>query len=142
MLALILFVMALALADAMTPQQAIIARAAMKQLNVPTWSAIIDAALHNQVAFTDQAGQKVYIDAKRMLATPHTWANVVAHEASHLAGGQHGDSIGMGYMVTETQSGDIVDDSSLILPSLAPLLWAAPRPPAPPPVVKQGNRFV
>lgn len=139
----LLIVMLTAFTLAMTPQQAIIARAAMKQLNVPTWSAIIDAALHDEVAFTDQAGMKVYIDAKRMLNTPHTWANVVTHEASHLNGAQHNDGqIGMSYMVTETAAGVIVDDSSLLLPSLAPLLWAAPKSATLPPVVKQGNLFV
>ena len=91
----------------------------MKHLDAPPWSAVIDAALHDNIAFTDQAAFKVYIDAKKMLNTPHSFANVLVHEISHLKGAQHGDGkFAMSYRVTSNLAGDIVDDTYLLLPSL------------------------
>ncbi len=124
----LLFLIASALA--MTQQQAIVARQIMAQLNAPAWSAIIDAALHNEIAFTDQLTKKVFIDAKRLLNTPHTYFNVVVHEVMHLNGAQHGDgSLAMNYKVTTNLSGDVIDDKYyLIMPSLPQSPWPSLAP--------------
>lgn len=104
----------------MSQQQATLARHIMKVVNVPQWSAITDSALHDNIAFTDQLNSKVWIDSKRMLKTPKTFANVVTHEAMHLRGAIHQDGqLGMSYAVTQTLAGEIVEDNYLLLPELA-----------------------
>jgi hypothetical protein len=119
----LLFLIASALA--MNPQQASVARQIMKQLDAPPWSAIIDSTLHDNIAFTDQVAKKCYIDSKRLLNAPHSFANVITHEVGHLKGAQHGDgSLGMAYMVTTNIAGDVIDDSYYLLaPSLAQSPW-------------------
>ena len=105
----------------MTQQQAAVARQIMTQLEAPPWSDIIDAALHDNIAFTDQAAKKVYIDAKRMLNTPHSWSNCLVHEVMHLKNSMHGDgTLAMAYSVTTNLAGDIIDDTFLLLPTLPP----------------------
>lgn len=124
----------LCVVSAMTPQQAAITRQIMTLTKVPAWSAIIDASLHNNMAFAEVDKQRIYIDAKRMMKTPRTFANVVTHECSHLNGGQHGDgSLAMGYAVTVDQEGNVLEDATLVLPgiNLNPIL-AAPVPPSVP----------
>src|SRR5690606_34896184 len=109
-----------AMAAAMTQQQADLARCIMKVVQVPEWSAITDSALHNHIAFTDQSTSKVWIDSKRMLKTPKTFANVLTHECSHLRMAMHGDGqLGMSYSVTLNSRGEIIDDNFLLLPELA-----------------------
>lgn len=123
MRALLIF---LASAWAMTREQAAVARQVMKQLDAPPWSAIIDAALHNEISFTDQAASKTFIDAKKLIDTPHTYFNVLVHEVNHLKGSQHNDgTLAMSYKVTVDLVGAVIDDSYyLIMPSVLP----APRP--------------
>ena len=115
----------------MSQQQATLARHIMKVVKVPAWSAITDSALHNNIAFADQLTSKIHIDAKRLLKTPKTYANIVTHECSHLLGNNHNDgTLGMNYAVTQTLAGEIVEDQFLLLPELAahPAL-AQPQPP-------------
>ena len=115
-----LFFLQIVFIASMTPNQAALARHIMKVVKVPAWSAITDSALHDNIAFADQATSKVWIDSKRMLKTPKTFANVVTHECSHLRGAMHQDGqLGMSYAVTQTLSGEIVEDQFLLLPELA-----------------------
>ena len=120
-----LFFLQIVFVASMTPQQAVIARRVMKIVKVPQWSAITDSALHDNVAFTDQQTSKVWIDSKRMLKTPKTFANVVTHECSHLLNAMHGDGqLGMSYAVTQNLAEEIVEDNFLLLPELASLTTA------------------
>ena len=112
-----LFFVQIVFVASMSQQQAALCRHIMKVVKVPEWSAITDSALHNNVAFADQSISKVWIDSKRMLKTPKTFANVVTHECSHLLGAMHQD--GMSYAVTQNLAGEIVEDSFLLLPELA-----------------------
>ena len=114
-----LFFLQIVFVASMTPQQATLARHIMKVVKVPEWSAITDSALHNNIAFTDQLNNKVWIDSKRMLKTPKTFANVLVHECSHLRGAMHNDGqLGMSYAVTQNMAGEIVEDQFLLLPEL------------------------
>ena len=126
-----LFFLQIIFVASMSQQQAALARHIMKVVKVPAWSAITDSALHDNIAFADQSISKVWIDSKRMLKTPKTFANVVTHECSHLRGAMHQDGqLGMSYAVTQTLSGEIVEDQFLLLPELAshPALAPAPLP--------------
>ena len=130
-----LFFLQIVFVASMSQQQAAIARQVMKIVKVPQWSAITDSVLHDNIAFADQLNSKIHIDAKRMLKTPKTFANVVTHECSHLRGAMHGDgNLGMSYAVTQTLAGEIVEDQFLLLPELAahPLLAQPPMPLLPP----------
>ena len=80
------FLLLAAMVAAMTSEQATVAREIMKSLGVPPWSILVDAALSDQIAFAQQDKHIIYIDAKRFLNAPNTWANVVVHEAQHLKG--------------------------------------------------------
>ena len=130
-----LFFVQIVFIASMTPQQAALARHIMKVVKVPQWSAITDSALHNNIAFTEQSTSKVLIDAKRMLKTPKTFANVLVHECSHLRGAMHGDGqLGMSYSVTQNLAGEIVEDNFLLLPELASHPALAPSPVSPSPL--------
>lgn len=108
----------LALAGAMTDQQASVARTVMKARGVPPWSIIVNAALSDQIAFTQQDKHITYIDAARLKHTPNTYRNILIHESGHLCGAQHFDgSLGMSYSVTLFANGSVVEDSVLLLPS-------------------------
>ena len=111
---LLLFV---AMAAAMTFEQSKVCRDTMRKLKVPPWSIMIDATLGDQLAFSQQDSHITYLDAARFVNTLNTWRNVVAHEASHLKGAQHGDgSLGMSYSVTLDPFGNVLNDPFLILP--------------------------
>lgn len=100
---------------AMTMHQARIARKIMLKRKVPQWSRIVDAALSDEVAFTNQDTLTAYIDASRFAAAPNSWWNVVLHECGHLAGAQHGDgTLAMNYRVTTLENGTIVNDRARI----------------------------
>jgi hypothetical protein len=115
-----LFFLQIVFVASMSQQQAALARHIMKVVKVPEWSAITDSALYNNIAFADQLNSKVWIDSKRMLKTPKTFANVVTHECSHLRGAMHGGGqLGMSYSVTQNLAGEIVEDQFLLLPELA-----------------------
>ena len=130
-----LFFLQIVFVASMSQQQAAIARQVMKIVKVPAWSAITDSALHNNIAFTEQSTNKIHIDAKRMLKTPKTFANVLVHECSHLRGAMHGDGqLGMSYSVTQTLAGEIVEDNFLLLPELASHPALAPPPVSPSPL--------
>jgi len=105
-----------ALTWSMTMHQAQIARKIMLKRKVPQWSRIVDAALSNEVAFTNQDTLTTYVDASRFAAAPNSWWNVVLHECGHLAGAQHDDgSLAMKYRVTTFENGTIVNDKARIL---------------------------
>jgi len=109
-----------ALAGAMNPQQANIARQVMKARGVPPWSVIIDAVQADNIAYTDTDLKRVYIDANRLRKTPRTFANVVTHECSHLNGAQHGDgSLAMDYRVTTQPNGEVIEDNFVLLPGIS-----------------------
>lgn len=109
-----------ALSCAMSPGQANIARHIMKIIQPPQWTAITDSVLYNNIAFADQSISKIWIDSKRMLKTPKSFANVVTHELSHLRGAMHNDGqLGMQYVVTLTAAGEVVEDQFLLLTELA-----------------------
>lgn len=100
---------------AMTMHQARVARKIMFKRRVPQWSRIVDAALSDEVAFTNQETLTAYIDASRFAAAPNSWWNVVLHECGHLAGAQHGDgTLAMNYRVTTLENGTVVNDRSRI----------------------------
>lgn len=101
----------------MTRQQADVAEKIMKARGVPRFSALIDAAMVGDLAFTDQQTNKAWINAKKFVNAPHSWQNTVLHEAGHLCGAQHGDgSTAMSYAVTLDQAGNVVDDSFYLMP--------------------------
>lgn len=101
--------------SAMTMHQARVARKIMIKRKVPQWSRIVDAALANEVAFTNQDTSTTYIDASRFYAAPNSWWNVVLHECGHLTGAMHGDgSLAMNYRVTTLENGTIVNDKARI----------------------------
>ena len=129
-----LFFLQIVFVASMSQQQAALARHIMKVVKVPAWSAITDSALHDNIAFTDQSASKVWIDSKRMLKTPKTFANVATHECLHLRGAMHGDGqLGMSYAVTQNLAGEVVEDNFLLLPELAshPALAQLPVSPSP-----------
>ena len=102
----------LTFAAAMTDQQAYIARTIMKARHVPPWSVIVDAALSDQIAFTQQDKLITYIDARRLARAPNTFFNTILHEVQHLKGHQHFDgSIGMQYFITVFPNGSISEDN-------------------------------
>lgn len=101
--------------SAMTMHQARVARKIMIKRKVPQWSRIVDAALSNEVAFTNQDTLTTYIDASRFYAAPNSWWNVVLHECGHLTGAAHEDgSLAMNYRVTTLENGSIVNDKARI----------------------------
>lgn len=119
MLRTLAFLVIFALAGAMNPQQASIARQVMKARGVPPWAVIIDAVQSDTIAYTDADLKRVYIDANRLRKTPRTFANAVAHECSHLNGGQHGDgSFAMDYHVTTQANGEVIEDSFVLIPGI------------------------
>ena len=100
---------------AMTMHQARVARKIMIKRKVPQWSRIVDAALSNEVAFTNQDTLTTYVDASRLAGAPNSWWNVILHECGHLAGAIHGDnSLAMNYRVTTFENGTIVNDKARI----------------------------
>ena len=100
-------------AMAMTDKQARVCELIMKARGVPEWSIVIDAALNDQVAFTQQSNHVVYINSHMLKNTPNTFWNVIVHEAGHLTGAQHGDgSCGMDYFVTLYKNGSICEDAA------------------------------
>lgn len=106
----------LALCVAMTGDQVSVARRIMGIMGVPRFSVIIDAAMEGDLSFTDQQLSRVYINSRRFIDAPHSFANVVTHECGHLKGAQHGDgSLGMDYAVTLDVNGRVVDDSYTLL---------------------------
>jgi hypothetical protein len=123
-------ILLLALASALTPDQVATTRAVMKYRNVPGWSAIIDSVLFNEIAFTDQMAQKVYIDGSKLANAPNTFTNVMIHECGHLLGAQHGDgSLGMAYAVNLDVLGNVVNDAYLLADIFnSPALSPAPQP--------------
>lgn len=103
------------LIDAMTMHQARVARKIMLKRHVPQWSRIVDAALSNEVAFTNQDTHTAYVDASRFANAPNSWWNVILHECGHLAGAQHGDgSLAMNYRVTTFDNGTVANDKGRI----------------------------
>jgi hypothetical protein len=105
----------LAAASAMAPNQADMARAIMSYMNVSTWAAVIDAPLNHQYSFTDVTNQKTYIDAKRFAGRPHSLINTLLHECAHLNGALHNDGIfTMQYHLTVDPMGHVVDDGYLL----------------------------
>ena len=70
----------------MTMHQARIARKIMAKRRVPMWSRIVDAALSDEVAFTNQDTLTTYVDASRFGAAHNSWWNVILHECGHLTG--------------------------------------------------------
>ena len=109
----------LTLVTSLTPQQAAIVRQVMRARNVPAWSVLIDAVQVDNLAYTDSDLKRIYIDSKRLLHTPHTFANIVAHECGHLTGGHHFDgSFGMQYSATQNAAGEILEDTYLMIPNI------------------------
>ena len=101
--------------SSMTIHQARIARKIMAKRRVPMWSRIVDAALLDEIAFTNQDTLTTYVDASRFGSAHNSWWNVILHECGHLTGAMHGDgSLAMDYRVTMMQNGTIVNDKARI----------------------------
>jgi hypothetical protein len=114
---------------AFTPYQASIIREQQSIHKAPLRSAIVDAVLAQDYAFTDQIKTLTHIDGLRFECCPNTFTNVVTHEIHHQHGRQHTSGVRgdpMSYVLTIQSSGEIVEDN-FVLPPLSPNQpWAKP----------------
>lgn len=123
-----LFAILISVVAAFTPYQVSIIRTQQVLHKAPLRSAIVDAVLAQDYAFTDQVKTLTHIDAIRFECCPNTFTNVVTHEIHHQLGRQHTVGIKndpMSYVLTIQASGEIVEDN-FVLPKLsANQPWAA-----------------
>lgn len=123
-----LFTLFVGVATAFTPYQVSIIRTQQVLHKAPLRSAIADAVLAQDYAFTDQVKTLTHIDGLRFECCPNTFTNVVTHEIHHQLGRQHtagvkGDP--MSYVLTIQASGEIVEDSFTLPPLSANQPWAS-----------------
>lgn len=82
---------------------------------VNPYVALHEAPIANELAYTSVDRTHIYMDAKRMQFTPHTFYNVLRHEIAHTKGAEHGDgSPEMNYAATEDVNGIVIDDGFLL----------------------------
>jgi hypothetical protein len=109
-------------------QQAILRRQFIDH-RAPQMSAIVDALLPLEYAFTDQQELLCHIDGLRFQCCPNSLANVAAHEIHHLNGRQHNVAYvkddPMSYAITITPDGTIVEDKFLLPPLSPTQSWAS-----------------
>lgn len=131
MFASISFVMLAMLAscNGFSAYQTEIVRKQMKDHEAPQWAAITDSILAQNYAFADQAKSLVYIDAARFECCPNSFANVMAHEVSHLNMRDHNDPANfvkddpMSYALSIMSDGTVVNDKFLLPPRSASQPW-------------------
>jgi hypothetical protein len=115
-------------AVAFTEYQNALVRKQLVNHHAPQFSAMVDAVLAKDYAFTDQQKLLTHIDAARFQCCPNSFSNTVIHECHHLNQRQH--TIGvkddpMSYLLTINQNGDVSEDN-FVLPPLSPSQpWAA-----------------
>lgn len=82
---------------------------------VNSYVALHEAPIAGELAYTSADRSHIYMDAKRMQFTPHTFYNVLQHEIAHTKGAQHGDgTVEMNYAATVDMNGRVVDDGFII----------------------------
>lgn len=124
----LLFIVGSCPAFAFTIKQREIVRKQFVDHAGPQFSAMVDAVLAKDYAFTDQQRLLCHIDASRFQCCPNSFSNTVTHETHHLNQRQHTFGIKddpMSYVLTVSQNGSVIEDN-FILPPLSPNQpWAA-----------------